>query len=72
VKEIEGLEALPDYEAVSFAYQLLAAVNDFIVSSPTLINIFGTPAIEKMSTNFTSTLHILTSARSQNLINKDH
>ena len=63
VKAIEGLQTLSDEEALIFAYQLLGAVNFFIVSPVTLGKIFGEAALNEMNKNFSETLAILIEAR---------
>ena len=56
VKAIEGLQTLSDEEALIFAYQLLGAVNYFMVSPVTLSKIFGEDTLNEMSKNFSTTL----------------
>ena len=56
VKAIEDLQALSDEEALTFAYQLLGAVNYFLISPATLGGIFGEKYLAKISTEFSFTL----------------
>jgi len=59
VKAIEGLQALSDEEALTFAYQLLGAVNYFLISPATLGGIFGEKYLAKISTGFSFALNSL-------------
>ena len=59
VKAIEGLQALSDEEALIFAYQLLGAVNYFLISPATLGGIFGEKYLAKISTGFSFALNSL-------------
>ena len=59
VKAIEDLQALSDEEALSFAYQLLGAVNYFLISPATLGGIFGEKYLAKISTGFSFALNSL-------------
>ena len=63
VKAIEGLQTLSDEEALIFAYQLLGAVNYFLISPATLIGIFGKDVMQRMSANFSVELDSLISAK---------
>ena len=63
VKAIEGLQTLSDEEALIFSYQLLGAVNYFMVSPVTLSKIFGEDFLNEMSKNFSTTLVTLIEAR---------
>ena len=65
VKAIEGLQTLSDEEALIFAYQLLGAVNYFLISPVTLSGIFGKDALQRMSTNFSVELDALIAAKIQ-------
>ena len=65
VKAIEGLQALSDEEALIFAYQLLGAVNYFLISPATLSGIFGKDVMQRMSTNFSFELDSLIAAKIQ-------
>ena len=59
VKAVEGLQELSDEEALVFAYQLLGAVNYFLISSATLKAIFGDKVMLQMSENFSADLNLL-------------
>ena len=59
VKAIEGLEGLSDDEALTFAYQLLGAVNYFLISPATLGGIFGEQCLAKISKRFSFALNSL-------------
>ena len=59
VKAIEGLQTLSDEEALIFAYQLLGAVNYFLISPATLGGIFGEKYLAKISTGFSFALNSL-------------
>jgi AcrR family transcriptional regulator len=59
VKAIEGLHALSDEEALIFAYQLLGAVNYFLISPATLGGIFGEKYLTRMSGRFSFALDSL-------------
>ena len=65
VKAIEGLQTLSDEEALIFAYQLLGAVNYFLISPATLSGIFGRDVMQRMSTNFSAELDSLIAAKIQ-------
>ena len=65
VKAIEGLQALSDEEALIFAYQLLGAVNYFLISPATLSGIFGKDVMQRMSANFSFELDSLIAAKIQ-------
>ena len=65
VKAIEGLQPLSDEEALIFAYQLLGAVNYFLISPPTLSGIFGKDVMHRMSANFSAELDSLIAAKIQ-------
>ncbi len=65
VKAIEGLQTLSDEEALIFAYQLLGAVNYFLISPATLSGIFGKEVMQRMSTNFSAELDSLIAAKIQ-------
>lgn len=65
VKAIEGLQALSDEEALIFAYQLLGAVNYFLISPATLSGIFGKDVMQRMSANFSFELDLLIAAKIQ-------
>ena len=65
VKAIEGLQTLSDEEALIFAYQLLGAVNYFLISPATLSGIFGKDVMQRMSTNFSAELDSLIAAKIQ-------
>ena len=59
VKAIEDLQALSDEEALSFAYQLLGAINYFLISPATLGGIFGEKYLANMSGRFPFVLNSL-------------
>ena len=59
VKAIEDLQALSDEEALSFAYQLLGAINYFLISPATLGGIFGEKYLANMSGRFPCVLNSL-------------
>ena len=65
VKAIAGLQTLSDEEALIFAYQLLGAVNYFLISPATLSGIFGKDVMQRMSTNFSAELDSLIAAKIQ-------
>ena len=61
VKAIEDLHALSDEEALTFAYQLLGAVNYFLISPATLRGIFGSEVTQRVSDEFGAGLdHLIT------------
>ena len=62
VKAIEGLQTLSDAEALGLAYQLLGAVNYFLVSPVTLEKIFGKNTLNELSKNFSTSLTSLIEA----------
>jgi len=66
VKAIEGLQTLSDEEALIFAYQLLGAVNYFLISPATLSGIFGEEIMKRISAGFPAELESLITARIQN------
>ena len=65
VQAIEDLQTLSDEEALIFAYQLLGAVNYFLISPATLSGIFGKDVMQRMSTNFSIELDSLIAAKIQ-------
>ncbi|MEC9214058.1 MAG: TetR/AcrR family transcriptional regulator [Pseudomonadota bacterium] len=65
VKAIEGLQTLSEEEALTFAYQLLGAVNYFLISPATLSGIFGKDVMQRMSANFSAELDSLIAAKIQ-------
>ena len=65
VKAIEGLQTLSDEEALIFAYQLLGAVNYFLISPATLSGIFGKDVMRRVSANFSVQLDSLIAAKIQ-------
>ena len=65
VKAIEGLQPLTDEEALIFAYQLLGAVNYFLISPATLSGIFGKDVMQRVSPNFSVQLDSLIAAKIQ-------
>ena len=65
VKAIEGLQTLSDEEALIFAYQLLGAVNYFLISPATLSGIFGKDVMRRVLANFSVQLDSLIAAKIQ-------
>lgn len=59
VKDVEGLAALSDEQALVAAYQWLGAVNYFLISPPTLSGIFGEAALSHMRSSFNNQLATL-------------
>jgi len=59
VKDVEGLAALSDEQALVAAYQWLGAVNYFLISPPTLSGIFGEAALSHMCSSFNNQLATL-------------
>ena len=66
VKAIENLQTLSDEEALTFAYQLLGAVNYFLISPATLSGIFGEEIMKRISAGFPAELDSLIAARIEN------
>ena len=62
VKEIDNLQALSYEDALTFAYQLLGAVNYFLISPATLSGIFADNLL-KISAGFSSELNLLIDSR---------
>ena len=65
VKAIESLQTVSDEEALTFAYQLLGAVNYFLISPATLSGIFGKDVMQRISANFSAELDLLIAAKIQ-------
>lgn len=63
VKAIENLQVLSDEEALLFAYQLLGAVNYFLISPATLNGVFGREVMQRVSASFSTELNALISAK---------
>ena len=63
VKAVKNLQTLSDEEALIFAYQLLGAVNYFLISPVTLSGIFGKKYLAAMSTRFPFELSLLIDSR---------
>jgi hypothetical protein len=63
VKEIESLKALSNEDALILAYQLLGAVNYFLISPATLSGIFGADSLVKLSTAFSFELNLMIDSR---------
>lgn len=63
VKAIEGLQTLSDEEALIFAYQLLGAVNYFLISPTTLSGIFDKDVTQRISAIFFAELSTLITAK---------
>ena len=70
VKAIKCLQTLSDEDALIFAYQLLGAVNYFLISPATLSGIFGEDVMQRMSANFSIELDSLITAKIQPLADK--
>lgn len=70
VKAIEVLQTLSDDEALIFAYQLLGAVNYFLISPATLRGIFGRDLTQRISANFSAELDLLIAAKIQAIGNE--
>jgi AcrR family transcriptional regulator len=69
VKQIDNLQTLSSEQALIFCYQILGAINYFLISPATLRGIFGEEIYESISTNFLEELDLLIAAR-VNLGNK--
>ena len=65
VKAIEVFQTLSDEEALIFAYQLLGAVNYFLISPATLSGIFGKDLMQRVSDTFSAELNSLIAAKIQ-------
>jgi AcrR family transcriptional regulator len=61
VKDVNKSEKLSDAEALAYGYQLLGAVNYFLISTSTLKAIYGAKFIEAISTDFIKNLNRLIS-----------
>lgn len=59
VKDVNKSEKLSDAEALAYGYQLLGAVNYFLISTRTLKAIYGAMFIEAISTDFIKNLNRL-------------
>ena len=59
VKDVNKSEKLSDAEALAYGYQLLGAVNYFLISTSTLKAIYGAKIIEAISTDFIKNLNRL-------------
>jgi len=59
VKDVNKSEKLSDAEALAYGYQLLGAVNYFLISTSTLKAIYGAMFIEAISTDFIKNLNRL-------------
>lgn len=59
VKDVNKSEKLSDAEALAYGYQLLGAVNYFLISTSTLKAIYGAMFIEAISTVFIKNLNRL-------------
>jgi len=59
VKDVNKSEKLSDAEALAYGYQLLGAVNYFLISTSTLKAIYGAKFIEAISTDFIKNLNRL-------------
>ena len=59
VKDVNKSEKLSDAEALAYGYQLLGAVNYFLISTSTLKAIYGALFIEAISTDFIKNLNRL-------------
>lgn len=65
ISTVDELRLLSDEEALIFAYQLLGAVNYFLISPATLSGIFGEDMLQRMSANFSAELDSLITAKAQ-------
>lgn len=65
ISTVDELRLLSDEEALIFAYQLLGAVNYFLISPATLSGIFGEDMLKRMSVNFSAELDSLITAKAQ-------
>ena len=59
VKDVNKPEKLSDAEALAYGYQLLGAVNYFLISTSTLKAMYGAKFIEAISTDFIKNLNRL-------------
>ena len=59
VKDVNKSEKLSDAEALAYGYQLLGAVNYFLISTSTLKAMYGAKFIEAISTDFIKNLNKL-------------
>ena len=59
VKARDGLHQLKDEEALVIAFQLLGAVNYYLISPATISGIFGTDYLAEMSARFSFQLNLL-------------
>lgn len=59
VKDVNKSEKLSDAEALAYGYQLLGAVNYFLISTSTLKAIYGAMFIEAISADFIKNLNRL-------------
>ena len=59
VKDVNKSEELSDAEALAYGYQLLGAVNYFLISTSTLKAMYGAKFIEAISTDFIKNLNRL-------------
>ena len=59
VKDVNKSEKLSDAEALAYGYQLLGAVNYFLISTSTLKAIYGAMFIEAINTDFIKNLNRL-------------
>lgn len=59
VKDVNKSEKLSDAEALAYGYQLLGAVNYFLISTSTLKAMYGATFIEAISTDFIKNLNRL-------------
>jgi len=59
VKDVNKSEKLSDAEALAYGYQLIGAVNYFLISTSTLKAMYGAKFIEAISTDFIKNLNRL-------------
>ena len=59
VKDVNKSEKLSDAEALAYGYQILGAVNYFLISTSTLKAMYGAKFIEAISTDFIKNLNRL-------------
>ncbi len=63
VQKIPSEEELSDTQALAFVCQLLGAVNYIVMSEPTLTQMFGSKAIDKVKAQYPEQLRLLIRAR---------
>ena len=63
MRSVDTLQNLSDKEVLLIAYQMLGAINYYLVSPSTLKAIFGETMFEKIKQCFTQNLALLSEAR---------